>query len=148
MYKPRAPQTVEEHRAAQKRWADYSRMRLRPKKQCRKCREMFPNNDSHFARGDAGTLRSTCLKCDEAAKARVRLRIRATGVGTRHGICPICEEHGKGGLKWSGIYNEWLCQGCIWILSRLASPRRLATIPLLERLVGRLAKASQVRVYK
>lgn len=76
-------ENVTQVKHSRQKWADYHRLRARPKKVCTRCLIEKPNNKEHFHLGVRGRITGTCLMCLPLAR-RNEPSIRAK--------CPICDE--------------------------------------------------------
>lgn len=74
---------TEQTKFRRQKWADYYRLRVRPKKVCTRCLVEKPNNQEHFQLGKRGRITGVCLLC---APMFVKQMPAVKGE------CPICDE--------------------------------------------------------
>ena len=96
----------------QQEWADYVRLRLRPEKQCPKCKKTFPNDREHFATNLSGRLLSTCLTC-APQKLKAGLKLKE--------ICPCCENKTNLVTDRNAPAPVQLCRACLALINSLDS---------------------------
>lgn len=94
----------------QQDWADYVRKRLRPEKQCAKCKKILPNDREHFATNLSGRVLTTCISCKpHTVKAGMKLKE----------ICPCCENKSQLVHDRHAPAPVMICRGCLNLINTL-----------------------------
>ncbi len=118
--------TEQEAQLVRNKWADYCRMRMRPDKECIRCKKILPNTRENFS-SPSGHVRRVCRECQASHTSVAAKRSMA---GPKHADCPMCEELSALVLDWKAPGPVRVCRRCLLLINQMSI---LASVGWLEK---------------